>query len=149
MSKSRGRGPVTGRSRIGLSSSLDRSTLRGIAPAPTPAGLEALREAGPADFAKCWWSLSGSNRRPQACKASALPTELRPRCHRAESHVDRDLPGFRGFPTPSTMVGRVGVEPTTSRLSGVRSNHLSYRPPPCPETQRAAGGVSQLRQQLR
>ena len=26
-----------------------------------------------------WWSLSGSNRRPQACKASALPTELRPR----------------------------------------------------------------------
>ena len=26
-----------------------------------------------------WWSRSGSNRRPQACKARALPTELRPR----------------------------------------------------------------------
>lgn len=26
-----------------------------------------------------WWSRTGSNRRPQACKASALPTELRPR----------------------------------------------------------------------
>src|SRR3546814_1534450 len=26
------------------------------------------------------------------------------------------------------MVGRGGVEPPTSRLSGVRSNHLSYRP---------------------
>ena len=28
------------------------------------------------------------------------------------------------------MVGRAGLEPATSRLSGVRSNHLSYRPPP-------------------
>ncbi len=25
-----------------------------------------------------WWSRSGSNRRPHACKARALPTELRP-----------------------------------------------------------------------
>jgi hypothetical protein len=30
---------------------------------------------------------------------------------------------FRG-----AMVGRGGLEPPTSRLSGVRSNHLSYRP---------------------
>ena len=27
------------------------------------------------------------------------------------------------------MVGLAGLEPATSRLSGVRSNHLSYRPP--------------------
>ena len=43
------------------------------------------------------------------------------------------------------MVGREGVEPSTSRLSGVRSNHLSYRPPQSPAGHRAAGGVSQLR----
>jgi hypothetical protein len=29
---------------------------------------------------------------------------------------------------PGAMVGRGGLEPPTSRLSGVRSNHLSYRP---------------------
>jgi hypothetical protein len=45
------------------------------------------------------------------------------------------------------MVGREGVEPSTSRLSGVRSNHLSYRPP-CLAGLRAAGGVSQLRRTL-
>ena len=31
-----------------------------------------------ADTAKIWWRRSGSNRRPEACKATALPTELRP-----------------------------------------------------------------------
>jgi hypothetical protein len=33
---------------------------------------------------------------------------------------------------PGLLVGRGGLEPPTSRLSGVRSNHLSYRPNPCP-----------------
>jgi hypothetical protein len=30
-------------------------------------------------WTQSWWSQPGSNRRPQACKASALPTELWPR----------------------------------------------------------------------
>lgn len=61
-----------------------------------------------------WWSQTGSNRRPQACKASALPTELWPRPSGLWSSLE--------------LVGLSGLEPLTSRLSGVCSNHLSYRP---------------------
>ena len=78
--------------------------------ATTPSG---LRE---------WWSRTGSNRRHPACKAGALPAELRPlivpsRC--------------RGDPTilaDCEVVGLGGLEPPTSRLSSARSNQLSYRP---------------------
>ncbi len=69
-----------------------------------------------------WWSLSGSNRRPPACKAGALPAELRPLCVSSASAARR-------WPKPAcTVVGLDGLEPSTLRLSGVRSNHLSYRP---------------------
>ena len=36
-------------------------------------------------------------------------------------------------------MGRGGVEPPTSRLSGVRSNHLSYRPNPVRPSRFATG----------
>ena len=68
-----------------------------------PLGLESFNMLS-------WWSVSGSNRWPPACKAGALPAELTP-------HVYWN-----------SMVGLNGLEPTTSPLSGVRSNHLSYRP---------------------
>ena len=64
-----------------------------------------------------WWSRSGSNRRPQACKARALPTELRP------PNDDRQWKSLQ-----RRLVGPGRVERPTSRLSGVRSNHLSYEP---------------------
>ena len=59
-----------------------------------------------------WWSLTGSNRRHPACKAGALPAELRPHSL-----------------TEPVLVGPGRLELPTSRLSGVRSNHLSYGPP--------------------
>src|SRR5690554_1947075 len=61
-----------------------------------------------------WWSWSGSNRRPSACKADALPAELQP--HGVE-HV-----------LGACVVGLVGFEPTTPALSRRCSNQLSYRP---------------------
>ena len=64
-----------------------------------------------------WWSQTGSNRRPHACKARALPTELWP--HGDETTAIR-----------LRMVGLGRLERPTSPLSGVRSNHLSYRPDP-------------------
>ena len=59
-----------------------------------------------------WWRRSGSNRRPPACKAGALPAELRP--------------NFRDFSSPNRLVGQGGFEPPTPRLSSVCSNQLSY-----------------------
>ena len=66
-----------------------------------------------------WWSRTGSNRRHPACKAGALPAELRP------------LIPCRGDPTilaDCELVGLGGLEPPTSRLSSARSNQLSYKP---------------------
>ena len=125
---------------------------------------------------KEWWSQTGSNRRPPACKAGALPTELWPLYlwpqspavasatlgyPRINSGAQSRLPQPQGASVvqrwaaalsrvscepqsgaaetikkaeirqraKGAMVGRGGLEPPTSRLSGVRSNHLSYRPP--------------------
>ncbi len=58
------------------------------------------------------WSWQGSNLRPPQCKCGALPTELQP--HEISLAVDQ--------------VGLRGLEPRTSSLSGMRSNHLSYKP---------------------
>ena len=84
---------------------------------------------GRSSFDRCtphkrrWWSQTESNRRPPECKSGALPTELWPRKPRLS-------PGRMPYPAfpQASMVGRGRVELPTSRLSGVRSNHLSYRP---------------------
>ena len=58
------------------------------------------------------WRRSGSNRQPLPCKGSALPVELRP----------------LKFTGAVAIVGVRGLEPRTSALSELRSNHLSYTP---------------------
>ena len=63
---------------------------------------------------RSWWSQTGSNRRPHACKARALPAELWP---------------LRTLTTTwDRMVGLGRLELPTSRLSSARSNQLSYKP---------------------
>ncbi len=59
---------------------------------------------------RCWWRMTGSNRRPPACKAGALPAEL----------IPQDL--------SILVVGLAGFEPATPALSRRCSNRLSYRP---------------------
>ena len=94
---------------------------------------------------EAWWSRSGSNRRPQACKARALPTELRPReqiLAGVPGVARGNRPGFALWAMPgrllslsrAKLVGPGRVERPTSRLSGVRSNHLSYEPGPVQDT---------------
>ena len=100
---------------------------------------------------KHWWSLSGSNRRPPACKAGALPAELKPRSQakrrkrlklKPRSTIKpqpgrsrrRLLRKLVCAPRPSfasqklSLVGPGRFELPTSPLSGVRSNQLSYGP---------------------
>ena len=68
--------------------------------------------ASPRGFRRraAWWSQTGSNRRPHACKARALPTELWP--HFAiERHIASarrrsrlaNPAGFAGFKTPNSL----------------------------------------------
>ena len=60
--------------------------------------------------------MTGSNRRPPACKAGALPAELIPQ----QTYLLGSL--------PLDVVGLEGLEPSTPALSRRCSNQLSYRP---------------------
>ena len=96
---------------------------RGIPPISQPTGRITVAE----------WRRPGSNRRPPGCKPGALPTELRPRSKwgmwSSECGVNsRTRHSAFHIPNSALGLGLVGVEPTTSPLSGVRSNQLSYKP---------------------
>jgi hypothetical protein len=87
------------------------------------------REACPAvagAASEGWWSQTGSNRRPHACKARALPAELWPRTRRRmlQAGCKLDQRHMRSI----KVVGLGRLELPTSRLSSARSNQLSYKP---------------------
>ena len=110
-----------------------------------------------------WWRRGESNSWPPACKAGALPAELRPheyisfsfsqlcvirRPAPRRTQVQSAVPSSsfldlteikrniheiynRQSISIQKLVGLRGLGPLTSRLSGVRSNQLSYRPMDC------------------
>ena len=71
-----------------------------------------------------WWRMTGSNRRPPACKAGALPAELIPQ-YPVRYRIACRLASCLAL---QHLVGLVGLEPTTPALSTQCSNQLSYRP---------------------
>jgi hypothetical protein len=78
-----------------------------------------------------WWSQTESNRRPHACKARALPTELWPLSRREATRSNpRQIRGCAQLSPVifAKMVGLGRLELPTSRLSSARSNQLSYKP---------------------
>ena len=106
------------------------------------------------EFRWFWWSQTGSNRRPHACKARALPTELWPLSNFGKAKMRKRKQMFcisktsscacqsdmctlvvcfanacrayvGGCFTTLTLVGLGRFELPTSPLSGVRSNQLS------------------------
>ena len=81
---------------------------------------------------RSWWSQTESNRRHPACKAGALPTELWPHSNRNSAKPRRAVGDavlrLRTPSEPEVLVGPGRLELPTLRLSGVRSNHLSYGP---------------------
>ena len=93
-------------------------------PDPAPRPKNAPPEKRPA---QSWWRRSDSNRRPEACKAPALPTELRPRIS-LESRQSRAARPWaaRYRRRGAKLVGQGRLELPTSRLSSARSNQLSY-----------------------
>ena len=82
-----------------------------------------------------WWRWQESNLRPPECKSGALPTELHPhkigcggRIWTCDLWVMSPTSYLAAPPRDKLIVGLGRFELPTSRLSGVRSNQLSYRP---------------------
>lgn len=145
----------------------ERPTAQRAAPGPRgPERQAPLRGIAPRCAAtrhiRGQWRRPDSNRRPPACKAGALPTELRPQNSR---HHRRHPPRGDGSrrsaarparwagtpcsppgdclraPQRTKAMGQGGLEPPTPRLSSVCSDQLSYWPPAPTQDRRAPRGT--------
>ena len=103
-------------------------------PAPAPLG---GRPTASRVFALFTMSVAGCRHPAMSvagCRHPAMSSSRDPdgQDHRRDGPADRIGGGSGG-----DLVGRGGVEPPASRLSGVRSNHLSYRPWRSPDLRRS------------
>ena len=77
-----------------------------------------------------WSGLRGSNSLPPPWQGGALPDELSPQwCLRSESNQRHEDFQSSALPTElqRQMATRKGLEPSTSGVTGRRSNQLNYR----------------------
>src|SRR5438034_8873044 len=82
----------------------------------SPSGLQYIGSFS-LDLWPILWRRRGSNPQPPACKAGALPIELRPQILNPAVHAARLAIRHE--------LGALGFEPRTSALSGLRSSQLS------------------------
>ena len=78
------------------------AAVKGRCPWPLDDGDVTHINYDPVSKHKTWWSQAGSNRRPLACHASALPAELWPRTREAANFTVRR--GTRQAPRPPNPV---------------------------------------------
>ena len=80
-----------------------------------PANFDQLRAA------QFWWSRSDLNRRPPACKAGALPTELRPRIINIKHPQMKSAPRRPPFSVIDSDSGFESVTVKNNRASAITS----------------------------
>ena len=84
------------------------ATVKGLCPRPLDDGDWMLPRSIAGRTARTWWSQTGSNRRPLACHASALPAELWP--HERARTVERaPVDVNRRREAPRACISRVAV----------------------------------------
>ena len=96
-----------------------RTTYAEVSPPKPPAADQTVRvRLMRSGEAECWWSQAGSNRRPLACHASALPAELWP--HAKPPHATQPTVRCQAWPDGDFVN-------TASRRASVRSRPSNAR----------------------